>query len=408
MTPSDTKRRPLPPVGDALRQVLARSEPVDPVTVPLSEAAGRVLLEDITVPLDQPPFDRSAMDGYALAGETPDRVYALRGIIAAGSPTPPSLLPGQCARIFTGAPVPEGADRVAIQEECTPDGNRIHVNCPVKPGGNIRRRGEDARSGDLALAKGQRLEAPQIGLAASLGKNTLVVARKPLVWILPTGTELVEPGQPLRSGQIYNSNAPQLAAQIRSLGGCARISTILGDDSKRIADDIRKALDSKADIICVSGGASVGDADYTRTAIEQCGFTTLFHGVDLKPGKPVLFAIKDRCLVFGIPGNPVSHLVVFALLIAPAIRSLLGLPPREWSTAELKESWQGKTDARDRWLPSRVEQDGSRAVIRILPWKGSGDLMSCRQANAIANLPGVTTVLPEGAKVICAPLSNDG
>ncbi len=380
--------------------ILNHIHPTGTEKLSLSKCLNRILREEIRVPFDLPPFDRSAMDGYALAGETKDQSYQQTATMTAGTEILPTLQAGECARIFTGAPIPLGTDRVAIQENCRKEGKRIHVVLPVKHGSNIRFRAEDACSGDLALTEGIRLEPAQLGLAAFLGKSKLLVSKQPAVWILSTGNELIDPGHPLKPGQIYNSNGPQLAAQVLSFGGCPHVTEILGDDLPIIVRHIREAWKQKADILCISGGASVGDADYTRTALEQCGFTIHFHGIDLKPGKPTLFATNGKTLAFAVPGNPVSHLAVFALLIGPAIQSMLGLKPIRKLKAKLKESWRGKTDSRDRWLPAYVEQVEECVLLRFLPWKGSGDLFACRHANAIAHIPSKTTLLPQGTKVI--------
>lgn len=384
----------LPVLRDAVAEILRHTSPVEAESVPLSECLGRALRAELRVPFDLPPFDRSAMDGYAIAGEA--AAYRLVSSVAAGESNPAALGPGECARIFTGASIPPGADRVALQEECSVSGTEVRPNHPVAAGVNIRRRAEDARAGEVALAPGQRLGAPQIGLAASLGASHLTVSRRPLVWILPTGNELVEPGAALKPGQIYNSNGPQVAAQTTALGALPRVNEILRDDPAKLRAAIGHALEQKADVLCISGGASVGDADYTRPALEACGFAVKFHGVDLKPGKPALFATRGKTLAFGIPGNPVSHLAVFTLLIAPAIRAVLGLPPESIRTASLKKAWKGKKDSRDRWFPSRVEHVGTGTAIEILRWKGSGDLASCREANALAHLPAPLDSAPEG------------
>ncbi|MBI4024444.1 MAG: molybdopterin molybdotransferase MoeA [Verrucomicrobia bacterium] len=406
MNHSRSSKPQLIPLGEALRHVLNRVHPLDAEKIPLAQCLGRVLMENLKVPFDLPPFDRSAMDGYALAGETADGCHRLMGAIPAGASSPPVLHPGECARILTGAPIPNGADRVVIQEECVLEGKQVRVQHPVPTGSNIRRRAEDAKIGDLALAAGQRLGPTHIGIAASLGKAELQVSRCPQVWILSTGTELAEPGQPLQPNQIYNSNAPQLAAQIASFGGDAHLTGSVSDDLAAIAAHIEHALAERADVVCVSGGASVGDADYTRAAFEKCGFTVHFHGVDLKPGKPTLFATREKTLAFGIPGNPVSHLVVFALLIAPTLRALIGLPPAENLKAELGEPWQGKADRRDRWTPAIARQIGSRVELEFLAWKGAGDLIACRAANAAGNIPTGATALAKGVVVAYVPLAG--
>ncbi len=394
------------PVSDAISRVLSHCSPLEAERIPIYRCPGRILRETIQVPFDVPPFDRSAMDGYALAGESLDGTYRLIGTIPAGTTESFSLQTRECVRIFTGAPIPGGADRVAIQEECQADGRLVRIAQPVKPGSHIRRRAEDARWGETALVEGQVLGPAQIGLAASLGKAELMVSRQPSVWTIITGTELVEPGQPLEAGQIYNSNAVQLAAQIKSFGGRPLSTAIASDELMVIIRKIEEGINLRVDMICISAGASVGEADYTRKALEQCGFQIHFHGVDLKPGKPTLFATRRSILAFGIPGNPVSHLAVFALLIAPALRALQGLPAVGPCLAELKEAWKGNPDRRDRWFPAIVQPMNASMQLQLLPWKGSGDLIACRNANAVANIPADATSLPLGTKIRYAPLAG--
>jgi molybdopterin molybdotransferase len=401
------KKKPLITVSEALQIVLEHIQSVSTEALDLNQCFNRVLREDLTIPFDSPPFDRTAMDGYALAGESPDLTYIVTSRIAAGSQNSVPLLAGECARIFTGAPIPPGADRVAIQEDCIVENDRIRVTHPVEASSNIRFRGEDGRAGEQALSKQTILGPAQIGVAASFGKAALLVSKQPLVWVLSTGAELAELGHPLQPGEIYNSNGPQLASQIISCGGRPHLVGILKDDLAVIKNRIQEALKNKADVICIGGGASVGDEDYTRPALEACGFTVHFHGVDLKPGKPTLFATNGKTLAFGIPGNPVSHLAVFALFISPALRALMALPPLNPFVAILEAPWKGPIDKRDRWLPAFLRRDGSKLKISILASKGSGDLIACRQANVMANIPGPVTSLPTESQVAYMPLAND-
>lgn len=342
------------------------------------------------------------MDGYALSGIRNDGIYRLVGAIPAGGEALPSLRLGECVRILTGAPLPFGADRIVIQEDVEIREASIFVRHQPALGSHIRRRGEDGVQGEVLIPQGTLLDAVHVGLAASAGYCALRATRRPRVWILGTGHELVEPGHPLKFGQIYNSNSAQLETQITSWGGDPVRTEILDDRPELITEGILRALRSGADMICVSGGASVGDADFSSRALRNCGFTIRFHGVNLKPGKPLLFATRGTTLAFGIPGNPVSHLAIFALFVAPALQMLKGLPMPSFQTACLSSPWTGRKDRRDRWLPSKVSSFGGKTELHILPWKGSGDLPGCRGAQAVACLPFDATELPAGSKIAYA------
>jgi molybdopterin molybdotransferase len=389
---------------DALQKILEQIEIIQAESIPLSHCLGRVLREDIKLRMDLPPFDRSAMDGYALAGQADDNTYKLVGTLAAGTTETLTIQPGECARILTGAPLPQGSDRIAIQEECEVQNSIVKVKASPKTGDHIRYKGEDGHQGDVVVSQLCNIGPTEIGIAASIGRSELIVSKEPVVWILSTGNEIVDPGEELKPGQIYNSNAPQLAAQVTSFGGRPRLAGNLSDDVEKICKRIEQAIDHQANVICISGGASVGDADHTRTALEKCGFEIIFHGVDLKPGKPTLFAKKYQTLAFGIPGNPVSHLAVFGLFIGPALRALQGLPPQNFK-GRLKHDWNGKKDSRNRWFPAIVEKSSDKIEISILLSKGSGDLVSCAGANALANIPAHLESAAKDSEITYHPLT---
>lgn len=392
--------------NDALQKILEQIEIIQAESIPLSHCLGRTLREDLKLRMDLPPFDRSAMDGYALAGEIANQPYKLVGSLPAGTSESLTLQPGECARILTGAPLPRGCDRIAIQEVCEFQGSLVKVGMLPKPGDHIRYKGEDGHQGDIVVSQLCRIGPAEIGIAASMGRSELIVSKEPGVWILSTGNEIVEPGEELKPGQIYNSNAPQLAAQVTSFGGRPRLAGNLSDDVDKICKRIEQAIDHQANVICISGGASVGDADYTRTALERCGFEIIFHGVDLKPGKPALFAKKYQTLAFGIPGNPVSHLAVFGLFIGPAIQAMQGLK-HQFYKARLKHDWKGKKDSRNRWLPARCEKNGDIMEASVLLSKGSGDLVSCAHANALVNIPAHLESLDKSYGLTYIPLLGE-
>lgn len=365
----------------------------------LAHSWGGVLASRVSSFIDLPPFDRSAMDGYALAVDHEKDSYRLVSeTAAAGNSRRIVLRRGECARILTGGAIPAGADRVVPQEQCKRSGDEIHLLEKIPSGKHIRYKGEDARKGALVLKAGTLLESVHLAAAAAVGKASLSIFPSPRVAVISTGNEIVEPGKKLREGQIYNTNAIQLASQIRAAGGEPLLLGKVVDQLAAVVAKVGIALHSRADIICISGGASVGDADFAESALRQCGFKIHFHGVDLKPGKPVLFATRGRTLAFGIPGNPVSHLAVFALLVAPALKALRGIGPTPRPIAFLDKPWSGRADARSRWLPAKVVLTRGKSILTLLPWKGSGDSIGCAEANAVANLPGqVTRVARNGA-----------
>lgn len=302
-------------------QPLAETE-----TIALDEALGRVLAEPVVSAIDVPPWDNSAMDGYAirvsdLAASGGRLPIAQR--IPAGHMGEP-LAPGTAARILTGAPIPEGADTVVIQEVCRASAGEVEIPLDVQAGANIRRRGEDIRAGSTVIAVGTRLAPQHLGLAASVGCSALRVYRRLRVAILTTGDELVEPGTPLQSGQIYNSNRPLLAGLLRNWGCEVLDLGIVRDELKATVAALHQA--AEADLIIASGGASVGDKDHLKPAVEQLGQLE-FSEIKIRPGKPVAFGRVGQTPILGCPGNPVSLFVTALLVARPLIRRLQGIDP---------------------------------------------------------------------------------
>lgn len=313
----------------ALALVLDGVTPAAVERAPLVQAAGRVLAEPLVARRPLPEFDYSAMDGYAVASaDVPAReaVLPVRGVSAAGS-APGRLEPGTATRIFTGGPVPEGADAIVLQEDVTSDGQHARFHERPEPGSHIRRRGEDLEAGQQALSAGIRLNPFQLGLAASLDYAELVVAKRPNVAVLCTGDELRAPGSSGPPGSIPESNGVALAALVRAAGGSPHLCVRTSD----AADATRRALENAlglAEVVVTCGGVSVGDRDIVKSSLESLGVTTVFHKVAIKPGKPLYFGKLGQQRILGLPGNPASAQVTFSLFGLPLLRALLGIRDR--------------------------------------------------------------------------------
>ncbi|GJE28865.1 molybdopterin molybdotransferase MoeA [Methylobacterium organophilum] len=318
------------PVAEALARILAAVPgPVEAETVKLADAAGRTLAADVPALRTQPPFLTSAMDGYAVraadAGQVPARLRLI-GTSAAGHGFAGRLGPGEAVRIFTGAPVPEGADAILIQENATAAGEHVVADEPVAAGRFLRPAGLDFREGDTLLTAGDALSARKLALAAAGGHPTLSLRRRPRVAVLATGDELVRPGEPARWDQIVASNSLAVAALAREAGAEIIDLDIAGDSMEALDGAIGRAVAAQADLLVTLGGASVGDHDLVQAALRKAGMELGFWKVALRPGKPLMHGRLGRMLVVGLPGNPVSAIVCGLLFVVPAIRALLGDP----------------------------------------------------------------------------------
>ncbi len=318
-------------LDNALRIVLSRVRMVCSETVRFDRALGRVLAEDVASKVDVPPFDRSAVDGYAVRavdtfGASQRRPARLRvvGSIKIGSPTKLRVQKGDAAKIMTGAPMPRGADAVVMVEHTRVKGRQLEVFKPLTRGKNDSMRGEDVRKGKVVLKRGHQLRPPDIGMLASTGHLQVRVARKPRVAILATGGELRKPGERLKGAQITDVNSYSLAAAVARCGGLPGRLGIVPDRLKSIRQALLRARSYDATII--SAGSSVGERDLVPNAIGEVG-KILFHGVAIRPGAPTAFGIVEGKPVFALAGFPVSSLVAFDLLVRPALRAMQGLPP---------------------------------------------------------------------------------
>jgi molybdopterin molybdotransferase len=316
------QQKALTPVADAFMQILASVTPITHTdTVPLNQAYGRILASAAVSPMNVPPADNSAMDGYAI-GELGYRQYTCVGEALAGHPYQGSVKPNECIRIMTGAPVPSDCSLVEMQENATVNGDIVSFSETLKTGANIRRAGEDITLGSNVLMAGRRLTPSDCGLLASIGLASVNVKRRIKVALFTTGDELIAPGTPLKAGQIYESNSYVLTPILNKLGAEVILLPAVEDNENAIKKALSDA-NKKADIVITCGGVSVGDADYTRKAVEALGQLELWK-LAMKPGKPLAFGRINKCLFLGLPGNPVSALVTLHQIGLPLLRHLSG------------------------------------------------------------------------------------
>jgi molybdopterin molybdotransferase len=379
----------------ALRLVLAHAGPRGTESVPVDAAAGRVLAADVTARISSPPFDRSAMDGYAVRAQDVRRLPAELEVIGqafAGGPARLTVGAGQACEIATGAPVPPGADTVVMVEHTEPAGER-RVRVLKLTGTNTSPEGENVRAGDIVLRAGQVMTPLRIGTAAMAGRAEVEVVRLPSAALLCTGTEVVEPGEEPGAGRIYNSNGPMLLSLLAPHCREVVYLGIVPDDEARLEAAVRRGLDS--DLLIVSGGVSMGRLDLVPAALERCGVRQVFHKVAVKPGKPAFFGAGGRGCVLGMPGNPESCFVIFKLLAWPLLVAMAGrteLPPR-FGEGAAAESFANKGE-RMNVLPCRTERAGPAGpLLHLLPHHGSADIVGPVAADGYLIVPrGVESV----------------
>ena len=392
-------------VDAALGHLFALAQPLPPETVPLRRAAGRVLLEDAVATRDQPPFPASAMDGYAVTGgdHLPGRVLDVIGEAAAGHGFAGRVTPGSAVRIFTGAPVPEGADRVVIQEDVTREGDRITLGDRLEEATNIRAAGQDFARG-ARIAAPRRLTPSDIALLAAMNLPEVAVARRPIVALIATGDELVMPGENPAPDQIIASNSFALAAMIEAAGGEARMLPIARDTVESLASAF--ALAEDADLIVTIGGASVGDHDLVARVAEGEGMERAFYKVAMRPGKPLMAGRIGRAALLGLPGNPVSAVVCGHLFLLPMLAAMQGLPaaPAPRREAVLAED-VGPTGPREHYMRARLEPGDGLPRIRPFARQDSALLSVLSGADALLVRPLGDGPLPAGTRVPYVPLT---
>jgi len=385
-------------IAEAQQLVLERTEPLPAENVSLEGAARRVLAEPARAEIDLPPFPSSAMDGYAVRGdETPGRLR-IEARIAAGNPATSALESGQAMGIATGGVVPDGADAVIPIEYVVEHGNEIEIGSAVERGDNVRPRGGDIRAGEVVVEAGSVLTPARLGALAAAGIQQVRCARRPRAAVLPTGTELRRPGEPLSAGEIYEANGLILSAQLEAAGAVVELMPAVGDDEAAHRGALEHALD--ADVVVTSGGVSVGPHDLVRRVEAELGVEEVFWRVSVKPGKPIAFGVRERTLVFGLPGNPVSALVGFMLFVEPAIRALQGVPdplPR-FERGRLVAA-RRRNPERDELVRARLRRSEDGLLLEPLTGQESHMIARSAAADALVFVPRGEGELGDGASV---------
>lgn len=388
------------PVAVALDRVLALASPPRAERIALAEADGRVLLEPATARLTQPPFDAAAMDGYALREADLDGPIRVIGTAAAGHPWSGSAAPGTAVRIFTGAAVPAGYDRVIMQEHAHLDGELLRVTS-VAAGRHIRARGNDFAEGDV-VAPGRRLGPADIGLLAAMNVAEVTVARRPVVAILAGGDELIEPGQTPRQGQIISSNDLAIAAQVREAGGVARILPLARDNRDSLRQGFAAAAGS--DLIVTIGGASVGDHDLIAPVAAELGIRQAFYKIAMRPGKPLMAGNLAEDVLLGLPGNPVSAMVCGIIFMQPLVLAMQGLKHRDRAASARLAAPIAAEGDRQHYLRATLACGADLPLITPFADQDSARLSLMSQADALLVRPAHDPARAAGEIVRYLPL----
>ena len=408
---------PLLPVAEAEKMIGARVAPVSGQEMaPLRQALGRVLTADLIAPFNLPPFDNSAVDGYAVRGEDIDSAREQRLTIidrvAAGHAAAHAVKSGEAVRIFTGAPMPGGADTVFMQEDCRIDGAHVIVPPGLSRGANRRLAGEDIRAGAVALPAGRRLSAQDIALAAALGLTAIDVRRRVRVALFSTGDEIAEPGSPLGGAALYDSNRYLLAAAVARFGAEITDLGILRDEPKTLARAIAAAAIDH-DLVLTSGGVSTGEADYVRSAVESVG-RIVFWRVAIKPGRPVAMGVipggemGEAAAFVGLPGNPVAVFVTFVRVVRPLLLRLAGALPEPLVAMPARAAFSyKKRKGRREYVRVALRTGGDGMIDAVkYPQDGAGVLTSLTETDGLAELGEDVTNIEPGAMVGFLPYAS--
>ena len=387
---------------EAARTMILESViPLPPEAVSLLDVVGMVIAEDIRAPWDMPLWNNSAMDGFAVRAEdcVAGQTLTVDGYIpAGGSASGITVKPGGAVKIMTGAPAPVGCDAIVPIEETVEKNGKLILTGQVRPGDHLRIRGEDVSKGELVIAAGTALRPAEINMLASFGYRTAPVFRRPKVAILSTGDELVEPGGDIGTGQIFNSNDYSIAAAVKQLGGEPVLLGIARDDRQSLTEKIAAGL--QEDVLITTAGVSMGDHDLVCDVLEALQVERRFWKVDIKPGRPTAFGLKNGKPVFSLPGNPVSSMITFEQFVRPALLKMMGhqrvIEPLV--RAVMQETIK-KKPGRVQFLRVRVANDGQRLVASSSGDQNTGILRTLLRANGIAVLPADLEQLPSGEEV---------
>lgn len=371
--------------------------------VTLENCTGRILAENISADRDIPPFDRSAVDGYAIMKEDAGKTLRLLEVLPAGSKAKYSVVSGTCIRIMTGAPMPHGAEQVVMVEYSRESGGYVSFDIPEKDKRslNFSVRGEDMKKGDIAVLSGTVITPGIIATLASLGKYRVKVIKRPRIGIIATGDEIVEPWETPSEENIRNANAWELIAQINRAGGEPVYSGIVKDDEDQIKNAIETAS-GICDMVLITGGVSMGDYDLGAKALSSAGFEIKFDSVAVKPGKPVTLAVRKdakgkKDVVLGLPGNPFSVFVMFEVMVRPCIEKMLGMKTAGADmTTVLCDDFKRRKGEREEWVPAKRQSDGS---VMPLKYHGSGHFHILSEADSIFRVDTGVLSLKKGDKV---------
>ncbi len=386
--------------AEALEIVLGHADPVGSEQVPILELVGRVLSEDIISDIDMPPFNRSAVDGFACRKSDTGEVLEIIETVRAGAFPTKKISNGQCTRIMTGAPVPEGADCVIMVEE-TEESGPDHIRFTgQKTKTNISPFAEDVKQGERVLAAGTLIGPQHIAIMSAVGCIRPKVARRPVVSVIATGDEIVEPHHKPGISQIRNSNGYQLVAQVAKAGAIPLYLGIAPDNEEDTFQAIMKALE-QSDIVLLTGGVSMGTFDFVPKILEKAGIEILFRTIALQPGKPTVFGIKGEKRIFGLPGNPVSSFTIFEVLAKPMIHKMMGVTEITGNLSlPLGVDYQRRRSDRMQWLPVQI-RDGK---VFPLEYHGSAHIFSLATAHALAAIPLGITNLSAGDLIDVRPI----
>jgi len=395
---------PMMSVDEAVGLIAARVTPVrDVETVALVRADGRILARDITAPLPLPPFNNSAVDGYAVASrdlpQTIEQAFAVTGRVQAGGAAAAPVEPGKAMRIFTGAPMPDGADTVFMQEDVRLEGGKVVLPAGLKPGANVRPAGEDIPAGHAALKAGRRLQPQDIALAAAFGLTELDVSRRIRVAVFSTGNELVSPGEARGAAQLFDSNRFMLMAMLGRLGCDVSDLGIITDDRASLARALQQVA-SRHDLILTTGGVSTGEEDHVKAAVESVGSLVLWR-MAIKPGRPVAMGIIDGTPLIGLPGNPVASFVTFVHVARPIVLALSGAVPEKLMPMPVRSGFAYKKKiARREYVRVSLRKAGDGAIEAVkFPREGAGLLSSLVDTDGLVELGEEVTQVEPGQTV---------